>query len=379
MDIRQRIVDLLAEAESLPEGRIRVDLYEQAIALADHHHDLDSGFEARQASLGSAMCIGQIDRLLVHFHWCLAHSERDPERFPEDELLWAFRWVVNEMTSFPQITRAQIDEVLERMVFRYQRVGSTLRPVHLLRRANGINLGDHDFARQAHLDLQTAKRDHLSDDHITEHSFLLSYLLFEKDYEGALRQAGPFLKGLYKSDHFEGTNAARVLVPLLRVGRDADAAKAHVRFLRLVVGNPRYINRVGNHIVFLALAGHLVPSLGLLQRHFAPAMELIDRACQFDFFYSTLLFAELVQRAGQGSVPLRLPESVPLAKCHEVATGDLARWSLEQAEELARLFDARNGNHCYGDRLTKREEVLALARPIPLPPAPYAPARRPGS
>src|SRR5947207_3174476 len=128
-----RIIRLMIEGEGLPEGPHQIATFEEAVRVADTANDLTLGFRTRRRLMSAAMCGGQPDLLMVAFAWCLAQSDRDPQRFPPEDLLWAYRWVICELTSFPQVARSRFDELLAEMEKRYRAFGSTLRGYWLLR------------------------------------------------------------------------------------------------------------------------------------------------------------------------------------------------------------------------------------------------------
>src|SRR5271163_1247260 len=81
---------LLEQALTLPQGGVRLAILEEAVRMADAHRDPEASFFMRQELMNSAMGAGRPETLLVHFAWCLAQCDREPQRFDEGHILWQY-------------------------------------------------------------------------------------------------------------------------------------------------------------------------------------------------------------------------------------------------------------------------------------------------
>src|SRR5713226_3600697 len=122
------IDELIAQADRLPDGAAKVAVIERAVQLADLHNDVPAGFRVRVRLLGVALSGGLSDVLLVAFSWCQSQQERDPGQFPENDILWQFRWVISELVEFSTVAKSQVEELFADMERRYRRAGSSMRP-----------------------------------------------------------------------------------------------------------------------------------------------------------------------------------------------------------------------------------------------------------
>ncbi|HEV3146356.1 MAG TPA: hypothetical protein VGZ47_20885 [Gemmataceae bacterium] len=367
-EFADRILQLMREAESLSEGPQQIALVEEAVRVADLHNDLDWGFRCRRRLMSAAMCGGQPDLLMVAFAWCLAQSERDPKRFDTQELLWAFRWVIFELTSFPQVKKEKIEELKGEMVKRYEAAGSTMRGYHLLCNRVAVEMGDVEASNRTFETFKKCKRDWLSDSEETEIAFEVLYRNLLADDGKTLHSATPILRNVYKSELYQGIILSTVLLPLLRLRRVPEAMSYHLRSYRLISRNPRYIDRVGDHIIFLTLTDNLGKAATLLQKHMYTAITSVDVSSRFDFYLACRLMLGHLAEGGKRNAKLRLPQQFPL--CQESGEYDLARltgWFDEQTADLARQFDARNGNRFFQSRLENLSNMKKWRQPLPLP------------
>ncbi|MFL5340925.1 MAG: hypothetical protein ACJ8F7_12330 [Gemmataceae bacterium] len=367
-DYPHQIQQLLAEAHPLAEGPTKVALIERAVQLADAHQDLQAGYQTRVRLMGAALSGGQPDLLLVAFSWCLAQSERDPQQFPEVEILWQFRWVISELVEFPNISKAQIDELFADMERRYRRAGSTLRAFHTLRRMVALDMGDRAAADAAHDALTKSLRDWLSDGPDAETSFLVDYLVFTGQDTAAVERAWLFLAGRQTSSHHLGFLHAKLLLPLLKLGRGDAAARSHLAGYRLVMRNARYVPRFAEHLMFLALTGNFPRAFRLLERHLSEAVGTVSDFSRMQFYHAGRLLLEQVAATGRTGLRLRLPPEIGCyAEAGRYEPNALAAWFAGQSLASAGRFDARNGNDYYTRLFTDLAELRKLAVPVPLP------------
>src|SRR5262245_32600512 len=367
-DYVDRIIRLMVEGERLTEGPHQIAAFEEAVRLADAQNDLTLGFRTRRRLMSAAMCGGQPDLLMVAFTWCLAQSDRDPEHFPPEDLLWAYRWVICELTSFPQVQRPKFDELLAEMERRYRRFGSSLRGYWLLRSRMESRMGNLGAAVQAHDKFCTCPRDALSDSPEVEQAFKALHLLPLGDDVRTVEACAPILRNVYKSDLYQGITQAIVLLPLLRLGRHSEAAAYHLRGYKFVSRNPRYVDRVGDHIAYLALTDNLGRAFTLFARHLPDALATVDQSARFEFYLGCRLLLEIVRDQRRTTIKLRLTDKFPLhQESGEYSIAALIKWFDDQLVDLALAFDRRNGNDFFRRQYQNLDVVKMHFKRFPLP------------
>lgn len=366
-DYRDQIDQLLSEAGTLPPGAAKLALVERAVQLADSHCDMSQGFRTRVELCGEALDAGRPDLLTTAFSWCLGQSDREPEKFPDLELLWMYRWVNDEISGFSSVSLEQINALMADMEWRYRKIGSTMRGYEYLRRNVAMNCGNRPLADEADCAIAICRRDWLSDSEAAERCFDVRYLIFAKKYEEAIRTAEPLLARRDTDAHHRGAVLARLMIPLLRLGRVEEAIKYHVQGYRLVARNPRYVARFANHISLLALTGNFARALALFERHLPDALESVDDDSHFSFFRACRLLMEELASRGRDSLRLRLPAVFPaFREDGRYESAALRDWFVTKAGEIAARFDTRNGNSHYTAELAATAELHAFATNCPL-------------
>lgn len=362
----EHAASLLSEADQLRDGPAKVAAYMDVVAMADSHQDLELAFTIRKTLLGICLGADQSELMLVTFAWCLAQHDRDPQRFPIYRILWEFRWVVSSLPTFPEITRAKIEEMKAEMVSRYQRAGASSRSYWLMCRKMAVDMGDPEAAVEADLCLKRAPIDWLSDGPETETGFEITYRLFRKQYTKALAAAEQFLTRKLRSDHFEGQACADALLPLLRLGRAAEAMPFHRRGYKLRSEIVRHLDSIAQHIEFLALTDNLSRATRLFEKHLPDALRTTNLFNRLRFLSDTLPLLDRLIKSGKKDIRVRVPEECPLAVENEARVGELRGWVHSTASDLAQRFDERNGNDYFAGRLAAAPRLQRLFSPCPL-------------
>lgn len=352
--MKNDLTELRGRINSMWRSATRVALIEQAILLADSMNDIRAGYDLRTQLASDATFEGFPEKVLVAYSWNLAQSDRDPEKFPESNLLWNYKWAISSLWQFPQITRQQLDDSLADLTRRYQRNGGSMRPVYNLRCDIATLLGD----RQAVLDnfplWRKAPRDHLTDCEACDRAGMVSTYRWLGQYRRSLQVAKPILDRTMWCHTVPHTTYGNVLTTLLRVGRVQDAAEFHAIGYPMVRNQLNYIDTVGDHLTYLVLVRELSLALKVFETHFRLALAATSPLDRFNFYLSALLLFVVLQTTSSKvrKRKLRLPETFPLWNeqgSYEYA--QLADWLQTEATALADQFDQRAGNRDFQDEL----------------------------
>ncbi len=166
-----------------------------------------------------------------------------------------------------------------------------------------------------------------------------------------------------------------LLLPLLRLGRASQALEYHRHGWALLAHKPvaQLLTEYADHLLFLGLTDNWPRGLEIVQKALPTALTTVSLSQRFDFYLGCqLLLDRLAEKAlpeSQNSLlPLRLPRAFPLFNTEGTyAAALLASWFGQQLRELAGLFDARNGNSFYQQRLDEVPALKQLAGPCLLP------------
>jgi hypothetical protein len=349
---RSRIAELMKQARDLQDGSTKVGLLEEAVRLADLLADVSLGFDARVKLIEAANFSGAPEKSLVAFSWCLAKIDREPGRFPEYDTLWSYKWVINSLADFPQIPRPRIMAALADFTQRIERAGYGMRPVYKVQTRLAGKMGDLDEYRAAHDRWADSPRGGLSDCMACDRDEEVEYLIDMGRDEEALAEAGPILDGSERCHEVPHATLGLVLLPLLRLGRVAEAVPLHLRGYRMINRNREFLYTVNEHLKFLALTDNLDKGLKLFEAHLSWTLDTFELSDRFRFSLASGFLFQRLGTSGKDSVRLRLPESFPGYQASgRYVVADLTSWLESDAAGLARRFDERNGNDWYASKI----------------------------
>jgi hypothetical protein len=367
-NIDEHLEELLDQAHALADGPAKLAVLEEAVRIADARQLLDLGFRLRKDLIRTATFTGAKEKALVAFSWRLAQCDRHPDQFPEEDLLWEYKWVVDSVTDYPQISRQQIGDMLADMDRRYERNGRGRRAVYKLRCQTAKAMGLVEEARQAQRLWRAAPVGRGNDCPACERNHQVEYLLFVGKEERALELAEPILRGRLRCAEIPHETYPAMLLPLVRLGRLDEAVQYHLQGYRLVADNAEFLWPAARHLRFLAVTLNLDRAVHLFEKHLPWAVETLALSRRFEFYQSARLLLDLLRETRHDTLAVHLPRALPVAHAERsYRVADLAAFFDEQCRELAERFNARNGNDHFTRRLNEPAEWKQLVTPHPLP------------
>ncbi|THV32077.1 hypothetical protein [Glycomyces paridis] len=309
-------------------------------------------FVARQA-LADAYAVGrQWHRVFPLFAECLAeHDSRTREFDPLEEAAlrsWYCR-TIQTMAEFPAIDMDRIHAALDDVEQRYRAAGDDLRNVHATRRSVAHIAAD--WEREEHSYRQWLAAGGPDRGHLWDFALQVARLTGRGDDAAAYALAAPVLEGTRTFDERPVPVQADMLLPLMRLGRHAEARRAF-RLARRAISRDVYrYEYSGKLIEFCALTGNLDAGLDTLSRMMWGFPTLNRPTGKRDFAAATAVLMREMVAAGRGEEP------IGWAKQGEDEYVDAARLLDRMsgvALDLAAQFDARNGTAAQSDRVRAR-------------------------
>jgi hypothetical protein len=366
---RAQINELIDQAEKLEYGLTQIGLLEEAVRMADLLADVPLGFEARTKLIKACIFGGAAEKAMVAFSWSLAQLDRDPARFSEWETLWRYKWVIGNLTSFPQLSREQIMGALADLGSRVERAGFGMRPVYKLQSSVAREMGDIDEYHAAHARWEMSPRGSLSDCSTCDLNTEVEYLVRAGRSEEAMARARPILAGTARCAVVPQTTLAMVLLPLVKLGRLDEAVAYHLKGYRMIARNRYYLHRVSQHVEFLAMTDNLAKGTKLFETHLPWSLETLDLFDRFRFSLASMFLFDRLRASGKKTTKLRLPSTFPIfEESGKYGIPELIGWLESDATTQARRFDDRNGNNAFARKIEATRALEALVTPYPLRP-----------
>jgi len=316
---------------------------------------------------------GEYARAFMAFSSCLSTFDKRPELMrahDEQTLLWRFKWIVWQLSQFSAVPLERARGLLDDMERRYRAGNHSLHAVHQHRALVAMHLGDLGAAGHWFGEMETARRDSLSDCAACVPSSQVEFLTAGGRFEDAVRTGSPYTRGGCSEQPQQMLSL--LLLPYVRTGRTAEAVEAHKKAYALIRDNRHYLELIGLHLQFCGLTGNHEHALPIVERH----LPWLDRPSSpyaaMEFASSAALVLRRLMRSGQGEAPV----------WRRTDNGD-RRWTttvtethdqmVSLARSLGAQFDKRNGNAYQSERIEERLAADLVVPELPL----TAPTGRP--
>lgn len=336
--------DLMSQAYTLPHGAAKMALLERAAEIADLAGDEEAGFEAREEIVETGSFGGFPMKAIVAYSWQLGQYDRNPEAFDEYTLHWHYKWVIDDIPSFPEIPAEQIDSLLEDLQRRYRQYGVSDRTYWYYRFRLSMYMGRLQEAGEYMKEFRKIKRDEMSDCAACELGEEVNYLLMSGQDEQAIQKAKPIVDGRKRCAEVPHSVLPFLLLPLHRLGRAEEAADMQPRSYKMIRDNLSFVHEFGEHIGYLSIVDPQ-KALPLLERHLTQAENHEDPLSRTMFYWNSSALLRKLERTGESFV-LNLP---PSSRFYEWADrhGELREKLEHDAFATASALDQRNGNDYY--------------------------------
>ena len=361
---------LVWQARRTPAGDTKIDLLEQAVAIADQLGDVESAFDIRDDLTEAANEWGRPEKELVAFTWMLAQFDRDPQTFGEwdHKLMWIYKRVLSTLVAFPSIPLPRIQQAFADFKMRLEQSNRSLSTHDEYAVRSALQIGDAAQVETAYAQFQRHSRVADLDCHACQLHLEVRYRVFKGDDLGAVEAAAPlFKRGAPSCNRVPHSTRALILEPLLRLGRLQEAAVHHLDYKR-VAGDEGFLNVIGSHLAYLGYVNDIPNGSKLLEKHLAWAFKTNDLADRYSFLSDTLpLLTRL--RTAQRTVNLRFGREFPaFSDSGEYDTASLETLIRSELTRVSALFDVRNGNDFHSRSIGVNRGLLeSISAPAELP------------
>jgi len=355
----ERAAQLLLQALDHEEGDERIAMSEEAVTAADLSGDYYLQYMAREQLVRACTFGGEPEKALVAFSWMLAHFEKRPDGVSDWSVLWKYKWIISGIHEFPHIPNTRIYEMFGDFEARAVRAGFGLKAAYNFRYRFERFRGERERAIEFYRKMDETPEDDLSNCSACILDERVSFAIYNG--QEAIALAAPILDGHLSCKSVPHRTYAKLLLPLVQLGQDKEAQNYHRAGYRLVRQNKTYLDRVAQHLVFLAVTRQLERGLTLFKKHVIWLEQTRNVYHHFLFYIAAWLLFEALAKAGNGRIKMRRPED----KHGREAKPEISALRYKHnATVLAARFDERNKTDRFSTMLrdlnvSNAVEVLA--------------------
>lgn len=352
-----------AKAIAMESSRAKLEMLEYVARRAESEADYAQSSLTRMHLFNEAIRSGAHERMIETYTWLRARAKTHPDAVDADWLLRAGPFVVDSLDPFPEIPLAQIYALYAEQEEMFRERGVGMRDLHRSRTFTELAMGRLDRARAAAKEwLGTPVDPNFTACLACDHNSQVSLHAKLGDDAKALDAAAPILDGRVKCHTVPRTTYGELLLPLVRLGRWAEAREHHERGYAAMRRATGWMRDVAEHVVFAVLSGQMLRARNMIERYVPLTVGHQGKLDPLIFYEAVLLFLAKAAAGGQRTVTLRLPDAHALADrgpTHPVVA--LQDWFETTARSFAGQLDRRNENDHYTRRIDGVAELLALA------------------
>ncbi|MBC1454143.1 hypothetical protein HB767_04125 [Listeria welshimeri] len=323
-------MDYLNDLESvwgMDDTPEKVKVLERIIAGADLYNNIEDGIEAREMLIDTCLTVGFPKKQLQAFSWLIKKWEDvDSDYYIDtDNLFWNYKWISADLPTFDEVSKAQIDGLLNDMKEKFEQQNYSLRPYYKVCTLAAMSMGDVEKAKELFEKWSITEGDYLNDCPACETSDQVHYFCFIQDYETAEKTAKPIIEGKQRCAEVPHLTYGNMALAYLTLGDEKMAQECFDTGYPLVEKQSSLLPPLGQLLKYLVLTNQTEKARDVINTN----LEIV---LQNESGLDRLIF---------------LQAAYPLFDREKEA--DL----IEMTEALTAKFDARNGNNYYQDLLKK--------------------------
>lgn len=127
MNYNLELQKLELKLETITAVEDRINILKQAIQLADSNQDVEWGFDFRLRLISEEVCTSHCVESFSAFSWILDAYDKNPDIFDESEFLWEYKWMAKASYCNANISKEQIENIIEDLKSRMLKNGYSLR------------------------------------------------------------------------------------------------------------------------------------------------------------------------------------------------------------------------------------------------------------
>ncbi|HUB27025.1 MAG TPA: hypothetical protein VL992_16490, partial [Tepidisphaeraceae bacterium] len=337
-------------------------MLEEAARIADLHADISLGIEARIKLIKASNWSGNHELAIAAFTWCVAQLDRDEQLRQrwERKLLWYFKWIVQSLSEYSQVSREQIEKSFDEMSDRFLRIGFGAGAIFKCKAYTSIRLGDMQAFYEARQRWLESPRDSISDCPACQTDSAVEFELHIGEIEKAIAIAEPIIQGHQKCTEIPCLTFGRLLLPLLKLGSSDLAERLHRSVIQQTLSSRDFLCVAGDHCAYLSMVGEFTKSIQVFEIGISwvmTARRTWDRMC---FLGNAAILFERLAKQGEGTIQLRIPKDAPFYAGDDNYKPSAVANHLEQMRaELAGELNRRNGNTSMDGRHQSFRDLIA--------------------
>ena len=349
----QKLLNKASQEDLHPKDAVKLLI--QAIQIADANNDTELGYELREDLMEKEWGLADRGEFVNAFSWMVNAHDADPESYDAEDLLWKYKWIIDELYANPEVPAEQIESILQDYKRRVTEQGYGLRSYYSKLLAEALDQKEQEKSKASLDQVNALPIDALSDCRACEMDAEVTYLLNKGDFNAGWEKAQPLLAKQFTCAHVPVITVCHLCYHAIKNGEVEKAAELFNKAeeeLHEREYDTSLITSIAALIVYLFYTDQ-EKGWNYMEKYLPWS---ISCSVKTEYFFA-MYMAEALKRADQEQdITIVLPAEHPLYSSSDtLKVKDLYAYYYDLASGHARDFDARNGNNSY---TTQVEEAI---------------------
>ena len=261
------------------------------IKRAQEKNDIDLEYQARTEYMQAVAFTNQPEKSLACFPWLLAINDKNPGKYYLWEVLWYYKWVVNEVANFPSITKQRIEDIMEDMERRYVAAGYGTKTIVYFWRRIYQDFGEPKLAQTAHEKWEKMEESSsmMSDCNACVRNHLVSHHSYMEEFQEAIDAAQDLLNKKMTCAEVPKRTYHKVVRAYCYLGKLEEAIPVYRKAIRNLGHHQSYLQDYSSLLIFLSLTENFTPAKNIFVKQMPYAL-VHKQEHDIQLFYICLLY-----------------------------------------------------------------------------------------
>lgn len=350
---------------ALTKGEERSKYLKKCIDEADREKDYASALDLRYRYIRESVFNEDNFKSIIMFPEFMALYDAHPDDFDSVLFMTVFKWVIEDITDFYQISIEKAEEYFEEFRSRCIKYGFSLRTYYMKKIVFYTNIDAEKVSELSKL-FRKSERDSLSDCHACEANADVEIELNFGSEEKAVAMLNDMLRRNISCGKVPETTYGACVNHFTRIGRLDEAEHYADMMLPMIKDEANFLMEM-SHVLLLKSFTDPNKAYDIFCRNIEFFIKNRNPKMRFYFAAAAARFFDSIQDDERLSIGMLLPRTFALYnENNEYNITKMRDYFHEIAADLARKFDKRNGTSNFTDKLNydyPAEPVKSLSLP----------------
>lgn len=375
MDYKDKVRELQRQVAYNRTSPVAMDIFAEAIRLADTHNDIPLGAQMRLDACYFAPALGKPELIMVYFPWVFSHFQQDDRIIPMRDMRLFFTILFTHLADYHTIPYEFIQQTKQDYIHLAETTQLKKAIFYFNLRELAVCLGEIEEAKKYHaayelappiteVDFQT--RDISKWEFIHGRDFLYYHFLedYDKAWKSHLKSLSEKRDKVFDVIPWYG-NLAMISVLSGKFEQGIQELPVLFKILRRETQLKAY-SAVGELILFLTHTLNFNAAIQLFELYLPIVMENRETLELCIVWLAFGRIFEVMNEKGYATVRTKLPENFPAFDPGQTyESSELADIFLKKSRELIQKFDVRNGNSFYSEYYQRFSKAHVVPERIP--------------